>query len=218
MKKASPKKRTTWYKTTVATVVLLILFAPLGIFTMWKYMQWNKTIKWILTGVFALFFLLRFANTNYQQTDTIKQTGTVIRITPTTEKKSAAQGTKKPTPEPTEDCSQSANSDMCIRMEINREPKLNATTGFSNAGLVVTNNDSIDWRLCTVTIGSSENINTAYEVSGWDIRFPANQTTTVPWSDFTQNDGNRFNYYTTKPNDIELDCSVNHQQEHLRIN
>src|SRR5258706_2186390 len=128
MKELSSKKVTVWYKTTAATILFLILFAPLGIFTMWKYMQWNKTIKWILTGVFALIFLSRFTNGNYQQTSNTKPTSAVVKITPTPTKKSSDQGIKKPTPEPTEDCSQSANPDMCIRMEINREPKLKATT------------------------------------------------------------------------------------------
>ena len=168
-----------------------------------------------------LIFLFGFiiAVATYTPNAETKDTETQLSPTPTQiQAKKTSKGTEKPTPEPTEDCSQSVNPQMCIRMEINREPKLNATTQLTNAGLVVTNNDSADWRLCDVTIGSAENIDTAYEVSGWDIGFPAHQVTTIPWGNFTQDNGNRFNYYEREPQDIELDCSVNKEQEHLRIN
>jgi len=176
--------------------------------------QFKRIFLWSIILLVSLFIIYGVTSSSTTNTTAAKSTAV-----PT---KSEAQVVKKkdekPTPVPTEDCSQSADPQMCITMEINREPRLNATTDFSNAGLIVTNKDSVDWRLCTVTIGTSENINSAYEVSGWDIQFPANQTTTVPWGDFTQDNGNRFNYSTTQPNDIELDCSVNKEQEHLRIN
>lgn len=210
VKEASPQQSTPWYKTTGATIALLIFLFPVGLFTMWKYMKWNNAIKWVITGVLILFILPK--NNSETNSTTSKPVPTKAEV------QEVKRKAEKPTPVPTEDCSQSVNPQMCIRMEINREPKLDATTQLTNAGLVVTNNGDIDWRLCTVTIGSAINDNTAYEVSGWDIKFPAHQTTTVPWGDFTQDNGNRFNYYTTQPNDIELDCSVNSEQEHLRIN
>jgi hypothetical protein len=213
IKESSPKQSNSWYKSTAVAIGLLILFFPVGLFTMWKYMKWSKAIKWIITGTLLLLFLPDFFK-NYSEINNKNS-----RPVPTkAETQVIKKRLEKPKPVPTEDCSQTVNPDMCIRMEINREPKLNATTQLTNDGLVVTNKDNVDWRLCQLTIGVAENINNAYEVSGWDIKFPAHHTTTVPWGDFAQDNGNRFNYYSTKPIDIELDCSVNNQQEHLRIN
>ena len=204
--------------------IIVSLAVPSAFKKLFKKNLGRKKTTLLFTGItFALFVILVILAANGSNSAT-EQDNAKVTVKPTSvpnitqQKKSTTQGTKNPTPVPTEDCSQSVNPQMCIRMEINREPKLEATTQLTNAGLVITNNGDVDWRLCDITIGSAENLDTAFEVSGWDIAFLAHQTTTVPWSDFAQDNGNRFNYYTTQPNDIELDCSVNHEQEHLRIN
>ncbi|MBI4098202.1 MAG: hypothetical protein HY426_04155 [Candidatus Levybacteria bacterium] len=43
-----------WYQNNLVIIALLILFFPVGLFLMWKYAGWNKTVKWIITAVFAL--------------------------------------------------------------------------------------------------------------------------------------------------------------------
>ena len=46
-----------WYQKTWATVLLLFLFAPVGIFLLWKYQNWSNTAKIVLTCFFGLIFI-----------------------------------------------------------------------------------------------------------------------------------------------------------------
>lgn len=57
-----------WYKKTWAIIIALVLFFPAGLFLMWKYTSWNKPLKWIVTGVFALIVLGGIASDNSQPT------------------------------------------------------------------------------------------------------------------------------------------------------
>lgn len=42
-----------FYQTTWFIILMLVCFAPLGIFLMWKYKSnWSKAVKWILSVVF----------------------------------------------------------------------------------------------------------------------------------------------------------------------
>lgn len=47
-----------WYQSTVGIIILLILFFPVGLYLMWRYASWNKTAKWIVSGVMAFFILV----------------------------------------------------------------------------------------------------------------------------------------------------------------
>lgn len=47
-----------FYTKTWFTVVALLLFFPVGLFTMWKYMNWNKIIKIGITALFILWFII----------------------------------------------------------------------------------------------------------------------------------------------------------------
>ena len=48
-----------WYQRTGWILVFLIFFFPVGCYLMWKYRPgWNKWVKWPLTAVFGLWFLL----------------------------------------------------------------------------------------------------------------------------------------------------------------
>lgn len=42
-----------WYQKTSWIIALLILFFPVGLFLMWKYTNWKKPIKVIITALFA---------------------------------------------------------------------------------------------------------------------------------------------------------------------
>lgn len=47
-----------WFQKTWAAFLFLILFAPVGIFLVWKYHgNWNKNVKIACTAVFGAFFL-----------------------------------------------------------------------------------------------------------------------------------------------------------------
>lgn len=48
-----------FYQTTWFIILMLVCFAPLGIFLMWKYKSnWSKAVKWILSGACGFYFLL----------------------------------------------------------------------------------------------------------------------------------------------------------------
>jgi|GEM_PF-5098021 len=49
-----------WYQRAWVAVLMLFLFAPVGIFLMWRYHKWNKRLKIILTGVFSLMFFVSY--------------------------------------------------------------------------------------------------------------------------------------------------------------
>lgn len=46
-----------WYQSGLVTILLLIVFFPVGLYWMWKHPRWNKKIKW---GITAFFLLLIF--------------------------------------------------------------------------------------------------------------------------------------------------------------
>ena len=43
-----------WYQKTWAIILFLIIFFPIGLFLMWKYSNWSKSVKGIITGFFIL--------------------------------------------------------------------------------------------------------------------------------------------------------------------
>lgn len=55
--KKDTKVRKKWYKSTWFTVLTLVFLAPVGIFLMWKYSNWSKVWKIVVSIAAALFFL-----------------------------------------------------------------------------------------------------------------------------------------------------------------
>lgn len=43
-----------WYQKTGWIIALLIFFFPVGLFLMWKYTDWKKPIKWIVTALILI--------------------------------------------------------------------------------------------------------------------------------------------------------------------
>lgn len=39
-------------------ILMLIVFFPIGLYLMWKYSNWNKITKWIITGIIGLLVLI----------------------------------------------------------------------------------------------------------------------------------------------------------------
>lgn len=76
----SSNKSQKWYKTTVGIITLLILFFPAGLFLMWKYTQWNKKVKWIITAIFIALVFITIVGGNSSQ-----------NITPTKQESSPTQ-------------------------------------------------------------------------------------------------------------------------------
>ena len=61
-----------WYQKTLGIVGLLILFFPLGLFLMWKYAEWDKKIKWIITGIFILLLIASSVTGGNKQTTQVE--------------------------------------------------------------------------------------------------------------------------------------------------
>lgn len=78
-----------WYQKTLGIIILLILFFPIGLFLMWKHARWNKIVKIIITGIFALFLL---GSSSGSKTSSTQQT----QASPTPSE-------AKKTPEPTKE-------------------------------------------------------------------------------------------------------------------
>lgn len=62
-----------WYEKTWATILFLILFFPAGLYLMWRYRNWNKILKGVITGFFALCVIANMANggSNSNTTNTV---------------------------------------------------------------------------------------------------------------------------------------------------
>lgn len=46
-----------WYQRPVWIILLLMIFFPIGIYLMWRYTNWSKTAKGIITGIFGVSFI-----------------------------------------------------------------------------------------------------------------------------------------------------------------
>lgn len=57
-----PRPQRPWYQRTLWIVVLLVVFAPVGIFLMWKYTDWQRPLKIGVAIVAGVVFLAAFAN------------------------------------------------------------------------------------------------------------------------------------------------------------
>lgn len=58
------------YEKTWFIILLIIFFFPVGLFLMWKYTRWNKTIKIIVTILVVLMAIFALVSDNSENTDT----------------------------------------------------------------------------------------------------------------------------------------------------
>lgn len=63
-----------WYKNPIVIIALLVLFFPVGLFLMWKYANWNKAVKWVITGVFALLVISSATSSKNTKSESTTQT------------------------------------------------------------------------------------------------------------------------------------------------
>lgn len=76
------KAKLKWYETDSPTLIigLLIIFFPIGLWSMWKYAKWSPKTKAIITGVIALLLLVNsFNQTSSEQTATARPSSTQSR-------------------------------------------------------------------------------------------------------------------------------------------
>ena len=51
---------TPFYKTTIFNVLMLLFVTPVGLFTMWAFTSWNKTVKIIITVGCVLIWIMNY--------------------------------------------------------------------------------------------------------------------------------------------------------------
>ena len=59
-----------WYQRTWAIILFLIIFFPVGLFLMWKYSNWSKIAKGVVTGFFALILVSNMITGGSKYTET----------------------------------------------------------------------------------------------------------------------------------------------------
>lgn len=94
-----------WYQSTGGIIALLILFFPVGLYLMWKHATWNKTVKWIVTGVFAFIIFVNAiggSNSSSPTSNTQKGIPTASPVTeaPVQPTESTEQQIQQPTKSP----------------------------------------------------------------------------------------------------------------------
>lgn len=139
-----------WYQKTGWIIALLILFFPVGLFLMWKYANWNKVVKWVVTGFFALMVIANMGGSKTASTTTTPEsTPTVTQETQptsqpetTTEQEQAVEPTKAPvkvtnTPaEQTQQAAPATGETVSQKNAVKKAKSYLNYTGFSRDGLV----------------------------------------------------------------------------------
>lgn len=95
----NPKKK--WYQSNFWIIFFLIVFFPVGLYLMWRYSNWNKVVKAIITAFFV-YAVVQSASNPGSEVEKVP----AITVTPTPELTVEPTETPVPTttvtPEPTE--------------------------------------------------------------------------------------------------------------------
>jgi hypothetical protein len=57
-KNENKKDKRRWYQNSGGAILFLILFFPVGIYLMWRYTDWSNKVKWVVTSIFVLIFVI----------------------------------------------------------------------------------------------------------------------------------------------------------------
>lgn len=69
-----------WYQKTIWIILWLIVFFPVGIFLMWRYANWKKPVKIVISAVFAFFIYSGFTSSKLESINIQADTETVYDI------------------------------------------------------------------------------------------------------------------------------------------
>lgn len=120
---------TKWYQTTWAAVLFLFLFFPVGLYLMWKYTKWNKTVKWVISGFFGLLILTTATSPKSSTTTTPQPTQdsqqALVTVEPTNETVKTTSITAPP-----------SNETVSQKNAVRKAKSYLAYTAFSHDGLV----------------------------------------------------------------------------------
>lgn len=86
-----------WYVKSSGSIVLLILFFPVGLYLMWKYSHFSKTLRIVITSFFALVVI---ANMNTEESD--NSSTTQMQVTKTDQSENTVQTEPPPQDKPQE--------------------------------------------------------------------------------------------------------------------
>ena len=87
-----------WYEKSLAIILFLIFFFPVGLFLMWKYSKWNKVAKIVISILLGLIVIGNMGSKNANQTSTTKADTATVKEQPkekTEEEKAADEAKKK---------------------------------------------------------------------------------------------------------------------------
>ena len=122
--------------------------------------------------------------------------------------------TLPPNPAPTDSCKGVIFGKYFDNCPYPTPTTLNATVKVNSQYLIVTNNDDVEWSGCDYSIGADLTPDDFFELgmfSNYSTIKP-HHTEYIPWGAITKNDGTRFNYGTTEPNDLKIDCAADNNK------
>lgn len=130
-----------WYQSTGWIIALLILFFPVGLFLMWKYTNWNKAVKWVVTGVFAFAVLVNAvggSNSTSTTSNTQNTTPTVSQETEPTQPESTTGQGQQPTQAPAKATNTPTAQAATVSQQnaVRKAKSYLGFSGFSRDGLV----------------------------------------------------------------------------------
>lgn len=178
------------------------------------FIKGQKTRKraTIFYGIAIIVFFILIGITA-PSSQTVNKNTSTVSSTEGVKKPSPTKPSDTPTPTSTDPCHEYQGTDkwqecnqLNIATSLGAEPKLDATVRFENTYLSITNNTDIEWDGCIAYIPNYLDKDPYYNTTGIVIK--PHQTGEIAWADLTRDSGERFNYYTTKPQSIQLICNL----------
>src|SRR6266567_1647948 len=201
-----------WYARNGWIIALFVLFFPAGLFLMWKYTNWPKVLKWLISAIFVFSVLISLIPSSTPKNQAQQTSGkkplvhSVPKVSP---KPTGTPSTPTPTPSdwvanPQCQISVTGGFDACLR---DKYP-LQASIRADSFGLYITNTQNVEWTECNVTLDDN-----SYATNP-DNFFPieAGSTANVPWGSLIDGNGNRFDDTKAQPGAVDITCNVNHEQ------
>ena len=71
-----------WYQKKPVIIVSLVLFFPLGLFLMWKYANWSKRTKLVITGLVAFLLIIGRSGGSSKQEQSAVQPTPIVQTAP----------------------------------------------------------------------------------------------------------------------------------------
>ncbi|GEM_PF-2487527 len=124
----------------------------------------------------------------------------LIGISPSDQQSTTPQTTQQTTPsQPT--TAQTPPQEQ--KQEQLGQREIDAKVNYSTTAFKIGNNEDKDWKTCKLEL-NSHGLSSGYVYRADSIA--ANDSLIVPFSEFTESDGTRFNVLSTKPQNLSIFC------------